>query len=754
MPIKSITRFFTLAPIFLIPFFPLIVANSFFFPFITGKAFYFRILVEIAFLAWVVLASIDAKYRPKLSALTIGVTIFTLVTLVADLLGVNPLRSLWSNFERMEGWITIIHLWMFYMVTVHTFGVGEDNKKLWHNWLNVSLFAAFLVGCYGFAQLFGWAAIHQSTSRVDATLGNSAYMAVYMLLSAGFALYLLLESKARRGVIAVNEASEKGFKFIVDVLKVFDLSSLEWIYGILAVAFSFLLIETATRGTMLGLAGGIVVALLSYAIFAKGAPKTYRQISGGIVALLIVLGVLFIVFRHSPVFQKYEPLQRLASISLSNTESVSRLYIWNMALTGFEQRPILGWGQENFNYIFNANYNPKMWNQEQWFDRSHNVYLDWLTNSGIIGLLAYLALYVLFLMSVWKSNLTVAEKSVLTGLLAGYAIHNIFVFDNLASYVLFFAFLGLAASLKKANLSVICSKEINLEVIEYVVAPVAIVALIFGIYWFNARPIQENTGLITALESCGNSNPDSVPDPLLFENVFSVGAYIGNQEAREQLLSCAGQVISSQQIPNQTKQAFFQLATEQTQAQISSTPKDARIYTLAGSFLEQIGSFSQAAPMLEKAHLLSPAKQSTDFALGTAYINLGQYDKALTILKQAYESATDNTDAVTEYVTALVVSGHDEQAHSLFGNDPSLFETKSIAQAYTLAKQYPKAISVYNYLIGTSTDNIDLQLQLAQTEYAAGMVSQAIATLKVIEANHPEYTNQLDAAIKQVSSGK
>src|ERR1019366_4897015 len=124
--------------------------------------------------------------------------------------------------------------------------------------------------------------------------------------------------------------------------------------------------------------------------------------------------------------------------------------------------------------------NPKTWNQEQWFDRAHSVYLDWLVDAGFVGLLAYLALYVLFLLSVWKSSLNILEKSVLTGLLAGYAIHNILVFDNLASYVMFFALLGLATSFKKSE-STKPSREFSPEVVEYVVAPLVLIVLVAGL---------------------------------------------------------------------------------------------------------------------------------------------------------------------------------------------------------------------------------------------------------------------------------
>jgi O-antigen ligase/tetratricopeptide (TPR) repeat protein len=774
MPIKSITRFLAVASLFLIPIFPLIVANSFFFPFITGKAFYFRILVEVAFLSWVILAFLDAKYRPKLNALTIGVTIFALVTLVADLVGVNPLRSLWSNFERMEGWITVIHLWMFFIVVSSVFGASNGNgsngggRQLWHRWMNVELVAAFLVAGYGLFQLFGWAAIHQGSSRIDASLGNAAYMAVYMLLNTGIAVYLFMESKARRAGVIARESNDKGLKIVGDVIKAFDWSFLEWVYAILAVLFAFELYETATRGTILGLVGGIMLALAVYAVFAgKSKSNRSRKISGGIVVIVIILIIAFVGLRHKPFIASNPILGRLASISLSSSETTARLYIWNMALTGFEQRPILGWGQENFNYIFNANYNPRMWSQEQWFDRAHSVYLDWLTASGIVGLLAYLSLYILFLYGVWKSSLTMAEKSALTGLLVGYAVHNIFVFDNLASYVLFFALLGFAASLPRKERVIAGTsgapsaarilggtREIGVELVEYVVAPLAIIVLIAGIYFYNVRPIQENTRLIAALQSCAGNSAGSVPDPALFQNALSVGAYVGFQETREQLLSCTGQVIGNQQIPGPTKQAFFTLAMNEIQNQIAATPKDARIYTLAGSFMNQVGGWAQAEDLLQKAHLLSPDKQSTDLELATTYVNDNKIDQALALLKQTYGLATDDSAVRDAYIMTLIYAGREAEARSMFNNDPSIFNTQQMAQAYASAKQYDKAIAIYKSLIGTSTDDVNLQAALAQTQYQAGMPTAAIQTLKAIETAHPEYATQIDAAIKQVQQGK
>ena len=89
-----------------------------------------------------------------------------------------------------------------------------------------------------------------------------------------------------------------------------------------------------------------------------------------------------------------------------------------MAIKGFQERPILGWGQENFNYVFNKNYDPGMWGQEQWFDRTHNVILDWLVAGGILGLLAYLSIFFSTLYYVWRgktNSFSITDKAIITG---------------------------------------------------------------------------------------------------------------------------------------------------------------------------------------------------------------------------------------------------------------------------------------------------------------------------------------------------
>ena len=418
---------------------------------------------------------------------------------------------------------------------------------------------------------------------------------------------------------------------------------------------------------------------------------------------------------------------------------------------------VLGWGQENFNYIFNANYSPAMYGQEQWFDRAHSVFLDWLVASGFIGLITYLSLYVLFLYVLWKSKLSLASKSVLTGLLAGYFINNIFVFDNLASYVPFFALLGFGAFLslesagEKEEVAPLFSvKEYSVDAITYVIAPIIVIVLVSGVYFLNIIPLQANTSLIAALQTCQGAQ-GVVPDVKAFESTLDIGSYMANQEAREQTLTCAPNIIGGQ-FPSTIQKAFSALADKVIADQIAATPKDARIYTLAGSFYTSTRAFDKALPLLEKAHTLSPEKQSIDFDLASTYVNIGKVDQAVALLKHAYESAPDYTQAKIAYAATMIISGKEAEAHTLFADDPNVFENSVIAQVYSSLKQDTKAIAIYQKLASNNPKDANARLQLAQAQYAAKMIGDAVTTLQGIATDFPDYADQANQAIKQLQA--
>lgn len=747
--ITKFLRNLSLCLIFLIPFIVLLtpsdpsvqnpssiifLANSFFFPFISTKGFVFRIIVEIVFALWLLLVIRDKKYAPKSSWVSLSVGLFVVVILATDLMGLNPLRSIWSNFERMEGWITLVHFWAYFVVTTCIFGSGEEGKRMWHKFFNTTLIAAGLVAFYGLLQLTGAAAIHQGSSRIDASLGNAAYMAVYMLFHTFLAFYMALVVWAKR---------QKA-------------SGVFWMYTVLGVIFAFFLFETATRGTILGLVGGLMLALGIYAVFGKQESKKSRGISVAIIALFIILGATLVAGKNTAFVKSHETLNRLASISIKDTTTQARGYIWPMAVSSIFSSPktaLVGVGQENFNYIFNANYNPKMWTQEQWFDRAHNVFLDWLVAGGLIGFVLYISLFVLAISGIWKSVLTFKEKCLLTGMFVGYAIHNIFVFDNFASYLLFFTTLGFTHSLRAekpiAWLEINPAQSENAVVVrDYIFFPIIVIAFCITLYFVNVRPMKANLRLIDALASCSSGG---TPSTALYARALEMDQTMANQEIREHLASCAGNVITNS-YSTETKSAFYALALKEIKNQIATTPNDARGYVIGGSFLNGIGDWATAQPILEKAHALSPRKQTIDFMLATNYFNTGKEKEAAVLLEKAYNDAPDNPTSRTMYIAALILSGQEAKARAIFATTTNAFQEPIIANSYVKMKQYEPAIEIYKTLIASEPNNLEYYGGLMSVYASAGRYSEALQILDVADKQFPLQKASIEAARKEVQA--
>ncbi len=286
----------------LVPFVSFIVASggavpNMFFPFITGKNFAFRILVELIVLAYIVLALREPKYRPKASYLMWAVCGFVAWMAVATIFSVDPLKSFWSNFERMDGYITVLHLFALFVVS----GAVLSAEKLWEKFFQVSVSASVLMGFYAVLQLAHVLAISsQSGPRVDTTFGNATYLAVFMLFNIFIALFMLVRE--------------------------WRMSGLRYFYGIALVLQVVTLYFTETRGAELGVVGGLIIAALYIAWRAKGPEwRTIRKISwAGLGAIVIVIALFFAV-KDNPKVQSLPGMSRLATISFEDATVQARL---------------------------------------------------------------------------------------------------------------------------------------------------------------------------------------------------------------------------------------------------------------------------------------------------------------------------------------------------------------------------------------------------------------------------------------------
>jgi tetratricopeptide (TPR) repeat protein/O-antigen ligase len=733
---EKILRWVVLAGIFALPFVPLIVTTSLFFPFITGKNFAFRIIVEVITLAWLALAIINPQYRPRRSWIFGAFLVFIAVIALADAQGVNPGKSFWSNFERMDGWVTIAHLFCYIVVAACVMNA----EKLWHRLFELSLAISVFIDLYGFFQIAGVLALGESgasgwSARIDATFGNPIYLAVYMLFHIFIAAMLW-----NRMWISRPAGSRMWYSI--------------W-YGAVIILDTIALFFTGTRGTILGLVGGAVLAALIYVIFAQDARRIRPYVIGCIVALVVLSAGLWFA-RDTAIVRKVGFLDRLATISLTDVTIKSRIINIETAWKGIKERPILGWGQENYAIVFDKYYDPRMYVDEPWFDRVHNIVFDWWVAGGTLGLLAYLSVLLSFLWVLWKSRaFTLAERSILTGLLAGYFIHNLTVFDNITSYILFGTVLayiawraGEAQNSPRVPLPAVSSRAAAPAI------ALAAAVLALGLAWLvNGKAFEENRAILAGLSQQSAGVTQNLAD---FQQAISYNTY-GNQEAREQLAQISTEVagVSSTQVPNNVKSQFLNAAATQMQLQEQVSPLDARFPLFLGTLLDAYGQYDQAQAPLEKAHALSPGKQAILFELGLNAQARGDSAGALNYFATAYNLEPDYLDARIYYATAAIEAKDDTLADQLLAPiiPTGQAADSRIAAAYASRGEYGKIITIWQADVAVDPTQAQTYFTLAAAYYAAGNSAQAIIELQTAEKIDPASAAQAESVIQEIKSG-
>jgi O-antigen ligase/tetratricopeptide (TPR) repeat protein len=711
---------------FVVPFVSLLIANSslmpnMFFPFITGKAIVFRFLVQIAAAAWLILALKQPEYRPRRGGIIIVLMSFLVVLGISTVLAENPLKSFWSNFERMEGYITVLHLAIYSLVLSSVL----TTEKMWRRFFNASLIANAIILVYALLQWFGEVEIHQGANRLTSSLGNASYLAVYVLVHIFLITYLFFTTPKQ--------------------LKLY-----RWLLGVSFVVNLFVLFNTGTRGTLLGLVGGAAVSLAVIFFTFRGHQQLHRWVGVVLVAGLVLVAS-FLFLRTTDYVKSHPVLSRYASISYQ--DALPRLTVWQMALKGAAERPVFGWGQENFNYVFNKYFDPKMETQEEWFDRAHNVFMDWLIAGGVLALAAYLALFGALVYRFYRERRGQPVLfAVVAGLLTSYFIHNLFVFDHLASYILFFTLIGFGIYHERQARTVAPGKPLNSRLVP--VAIIIVLVLFVSVsYAATFRPAGGARGIIAAI-SPNQLSPRS--NLATFEKLLADGPAFSKPEIRERLFEYTFQVLADPKAPADIKQKLVEFTADQLKLQTEVTPNDARYHYFEGLFWQNIGDQGKAIKSLERALELSPKKQHIMFAIGHSYLAMGSELKSIEYFRRAYELDPNLDRPRVNYAVSLMYAGQQAAADKLLveGFGSVITQSSELLNAYVTLKMYDRVLLYWQAEVKADPKNPDRHLSLAAAYLFVGRGEQAIIEIQEAMELKPEFKAQGQYLISEIRAGR
>jgi len=699
---------YTKTLLYVVPFLALIFVEGLYFPFVVTRTVFFRLLMQICLSLYLLLLALNfKKYRPRFNVGIALVIVFFLVHLAAAVFGYDFYKSFWSDFERMEGAVSLIYL-AIYLFLLQIF---LRERKDWFFYVRLILISSVLVSLYGLAQKFNILPVFESgIGRVTSTIGNAAFLAGYLLIAIGLGIYYYF-----------NEA-RKNYKYLFLAATGLNL---------------IVLLLTSTRGAILGLAAGVLVFLILNVIFLSG--KVRRNSLVILLAVAIAFSA-FYLFRSNFAGSKIEFINRMATISLSDGSVNNRLVVWRMALRDFKFHPMLGIGMENFEVIYNKYYTPDI--SENWFDRTHNIYLDQLMAGGVIGLAAYLAILFYLFYFLYKNRREDYYKfAVLFSLLTAYAIHNFFVFDTLNTSFLYFFLIGLIGfreigAVENGKIGEPNNKAFNRLFI------VLIIVNIFVFYQLVYLPLKINRAVYVGYYYV-------IADTFRSYESFkeALNYKLGSVEAAVQLNKMFD-VLETQGSANaQIKENYYKLDREKLKFASVNYPLDIKTKMYLGQLIlnnyQDIKELDEAEGLFLESKKLSPGRVEPYYLLYNLYAKRGEKARARAVLE-------DLVSQLPWYGGAKIMLLSD-----LYKEDPGraekLFQGGAGQIGYTDfgglnkiitylldQKRYAEVVPYYNDLIAFEPTRYDYRLDLAKVYYLSGDIDGAVAQINIINASSPE----------------
>jgi len=485
---------------------PLILYRDLFFPFVSGKIIFFRFMVQGA-LFFSVAAFLLAPGREEFQLsnkwrqpIVLSVVIFALLYFFSCFWGYNVKVGLFSNFERGEGGLQMLHYLVFFILLVFLFRKPTD----WRNLFVFSIIVSLLICLYGIGQYqeakcitlagadnLAIQACHPGTfigaqARISGTMGNPMYLGIYLFFNLFFLVMMLLQSKKT-------------------LLKI--------ILGGAVLVIGVVILMSQSRALFVGIVGSLLLLLPAGFVLSLMRGKMKPFLRGVIVPGLGGLGVLggiMLAAGAMPWGARYSSMLSYTNILAALKD---RLWVWKISATSMIERPF-GWGPENFPAAMDKYYDPRLFGVESWFDRVHNTFLDYAITGGAPLLLAYLSIFVCLCGPILKEMKAGANDAKSMAMLfifpfaaMAYLIQGVTSFDVVTTYLMLFLFLAYSVFFFHGDRE--RSEEKNsyrssiseyLRVFRWVIPAVLLPVILAGIYWLDYLPLQKSLWLAAAVK--------------------------------------------------------------------------------------------------------------------------------------------------------------------------------------------------------------------------------------------------------------
>jgi O-antigen ligase len=364
---------------------------------------------------------------------------------LSSLLGVYPALSFSSEILRATGVLFLT------MIVFLAFWAGEFLTE--RDWSFVRRAVAGSAALFALFAFFGSEGLGLSgrilTMNLDIdglTLGNSTFAGAYLLIAFVITLIEFFRSDGKRvkqvlGTLALMQFLSP-LLFNTQVL-------LGHVPFAEFLSSPFSIVGTARASSVAAfMVAGYLLGFFAIRRFVSAKPLMNFVWAGvwllGIVALV---GLLFVP--GSAVQKEY-----------IEQSTAARIIIWESTFEAIKERPLLGWGPENFRLAIDEYFDNRLYEEknigEVWFDRAHNLLLDTLISVGVLGLSVFALLSAYFVLvairAVRAGVISVVEANLLGVLIVAQVLQLQTSFDTITTYTLMAIMFGYALFLERCIL--------------------------------------------------------------------------------------------------------------------------------------------------------------------------------------------------------------------------------------------------------------------------------------------------------------
>lgn len=635
--------FFIKLSLWALAFVPLILAESVFFPFIFGKVVMIRIFVALASLLFAVHLVTHTGFRNEIydklkrlikNPLFIALSAFITLSAVSTIFAANPFRAFFGDVERGEGMIGLLYFYGFFVYSLLLF---EKKDWIWFFRLNL------LTG----AALFTKALMEMSEGAVrpGSFTGNPAFLGGYFLFVVFAALASFYHSK-----------KDPIWRFF---------SAAMMPIGVIG------LLLTQTRSAMVGLVVGALALLVYGAVqgesIAVRRGLSLRKACLGLLGVMVVFGGIFFTTKSNPVWQSVPGVSRVAQFTLADATVQTRLISFGVSKNAIDpekngmQRFLIGWGPENFSIAYNKYYNPDYYRYEHtWFDRAHNKLMDVAVMNGILGLLAYIGMWVSVAWLVFRRK--GFSFDMMTTLFFGTAFffNLLFVFDQVSTIIplfAFFAFLAYLSTLDEPQQERAVKKEkvaTSVGVRTHAASAVFGVSGLFFLWALVFWTIVPFSQMSTYLSAIGDknaagilANPDAIFEPYTF----------AQQDIRGHFLNVLTQYYGKQP----QLDPLIDESIRRIEELIEREPSNPRYLLMIANAYDRKGRagygeefFKKAEVYYNRAAELAPMRQDVLYATAFNLSFQGRVDEAIAVLRTVL--TVDDVSPETHYFLGAILT--------------------------------------------------------------------------------------------------